>query len=111
MSFKSYQISLKDRGRIVIPAALRREAGFSEEVELIAVPIAEGGFTVKSRQQILDSLWEKTLSKDPKDLVSEYVVSSEAASAARLYELEHPRIGTKSEVATREAQILKALGL
>ena len=111
MTAHSYQISLKDRGRIVIPAGLRREAGFSEEVELVATSIAGGGFIVRSRQQILDSLWEKTLSSGVKDVVSEFVSEREIAALVRLQELEHPHIGSQSEIAARETKILIALGL
>ena len=108
---QSYNIPLNNRGEIVIPAGLRREAGFSEEVELVATSIAEGGFIVRSRQQILDSLWEKTLSSGVKDVVSEFVIEREISAQVRLQELEHPHIGSQSEIAAREAKILIALGL
>ena len=107
----SYNISLNNRGRIVIPAGLRREAGFYEDVELVATTIAQGGFIVRSRQQILDSIWEKTLSSSVKDVVSEFVTERETAAQVRLHELEHPHIGSQSELAARESKILKALGL
>ena len=111
MKPRSYNISFNNKGEIVMPAGLRREAGFSEEVELVATSIAEDGFIVRSRQQFLDSLWEKTLSSGVKDVVSEFVTEREAAAQVRLHELENPHIGTQSEVAARETKILIALGL
>ena len=111
MTIHSYQISLKDRGRIVIPAKLRREAGFSEEVELVATPLAEGGFIVKTRQQILESLWERSLSMGSVNAIGELLSERDAVTASRLNELENPVIASESELAEREGKILTALGL
>lgn len=111
MTIHSYQISIKDRGRIVIPVGLRREAGFSEEVELVATPLVTGGFTVRSRQQILESLWERTLAKGSEEVVSELLTERDGAAVSRLYELENPKIASESELAAREGEILAALGL
>lgn len=95
----------------MIPVSLRREAGFSEEVELVATPLTEGGFTVKTRQQILDSLWERVLSRDSVDVVNEFLSEKESAAVSRLHELENPVIASESELSAREGEILAALGL
>ena len=103
----SYQVSVKDRGRLLIPASLREQALLGDEVELIATPLPEGGFTVKTRQQILESFWNRVQTGDGVDLVSEHIRESSHEWEQRQYSLDNPTF----EILSEEAQHKKDLAL
>ncbi len=103
----SYQVSVKDRGRLLIPASLREQALLGDEVDLIATALPEGGFTVKTRQQILDSFWRRVQKEDGVDLVEEHVLESSNDWTQREYSLDNPTF----EILSEEAQHKKDLNL
>ena len=108
----SFQISVKDKGRVVIPAALRAEAGLGEEVQLIATALPEGGFIVKTRQQILRSLWDQSLEKNDGDVVIDFLHSRQAEATQRHHDLMNPVFPNLSaeQQSKQDADILAKLG-
>ena len=110
---RSYQVSVKDRGRLLIPASLREQALLGDEVELIATPLPEGGFTVKTRQQILESFWGQIQREDGADLVNEHIGESVHDWEQRQYSLDNPTFEILSEEAQHEKDValLAKMGL
>ena len=108
----SFTVSVKDKGRLVIPAALRAQAGLGDEVELIATPLPGGGFSVKTRQQILESL--RTPNKDLVDdaVVIDFLRSRDEAEQARFQFLMNPVVLelSEQEQEAKDAATLAKLG-
>lgn len=108
----SFQISIKDKGRLVIPATLRAESGIGEEVELVATALPEGGFVVKTRQQILQSL--RTPNTDLVDdaIVIDFLRSRDEAEQARFQFLMNPVVLelSEQEQEAKDAATLAKLG-
>ena len=48
---RSYGVVMGDRGRVVIPAAVRAEAGFEEGAKLVLMPTASG-LVLMTREQL-----------------------------------------------------------
>lgn len=55
----TYRLSVKDKGRTVLPAALQRECGFAPGSELLARPIGNGQFIVESAEAVLERIWSQ----------------------------------------------------
>jgi len=108
----SFQISIKDKGRLVIPATLRAESGIGDEVELVATVLPEGGFVVKTRQQILESL--RTPNTDLVDdaVVIDFLRSRDEAEQARFQFLMNPVVLelSEQEQEAKDAATLAKLG-
>ena len=109
----SFRLSVKDKGRLLIPAALRVQSGLGDEVELVATPLPEGGFTIKTRQQILDALRTPNTDLVGDEVVIDFLRSRDEAEQARYQFLMNPVIPELSEVeqSQKENAILAKLGL
>lgn len=109
----SYRVSVKDRGRLLIPASLREQALLGDEVELVATPLPGGGFTVKTRQQILESFWSRVQKEDGVDLVEEQIRESSIDWEQRQYSMDNPAFEILSEEAQhkKDLAILAKMGL
>ncbi len=53
-----FRLSVKDKGRTVLPVALQRECGFGPGVDLFARPLGAGRFVVETADAVLDRIWE-----------------------------------------------------
>ena len=56
---QSFQVFANNRGVLVIPRSLRELAQLGDEDNLVATPLPGGGFTVKTRRQILEAFWSR----------------------------------------------------
>ena len=97
----SYRILVKEKGRAVLPAALRQVCAFDVGDELIAVPVGPGRFMVETRQAVLDRIgqglpdgegtagtedleaWRQHSEEGRRGRLDSAVVSDPAASDAR----------------------------
>ena len=106
-----FQLSVKDKGRMVIPVALRKEACLADAETLVATVLPDGGFTVRTREQILNSLWAQALEPESQDLASAHIRESAISYAQRSHELDNPSISNHDLSDSEEAAILAKLGL
>ncbi len=108
----SFTVSVKDKGRLLIPAALRAQAGLGAEVELIATPLPDGGFSVKTRKQILEALRSPATDLVEPEVIIDFLRSREEAETARHHFLMNPLLPDLSQEkqAEQDATILAKLG-
>lgn len=107
----TYKLSIKDKGRTVIPSALRREADLSDAVDLVATALPDGGFVVKTRAQILTSFWAGLPQDRSGDLVAELLEDRAAQAADRTRVLDSPELPSAEEWEAKSASLLQKLGL
>jgi bifunctional DNA-binding transcriptional regulator/antitoxin component of YhaV-PrlF toxin-antitoxin module len=109
----SFTINVKDKGRLLIPAALRAQAGLGDAVELIATPLQSGGFTVKTRQQILESLRAPNTDLVDDAVVIDFLRSRDEVEQTRFQFLMNPVLPelSEQEQEAKDAATLVKLGL
>lgn len=106
----SFALRIDDRGRIALPAALRRASGLSEGQEVVAVVDADGRIVISSADRLMDQLREACARMGQRDAVDDLQSWREESEADRLHRLEHPIIDPKG--ATRRGrELLTELGL
>ncbi len=106
----SYPLRIGDRGRIVLPAALRRESGFAEGQELLAIVQDDGSILLESRDRLMNELraaCERMGQRGAIDDLTEWRITSDAD---RLSRLEQPT--PDSAAAAKQGQaLLSDLGI
>jgi len=55
----TFRLSVKDKGRTVLPIGLQRACGFAPGAELLARPLGNGRFLVESSDAVLSRIWER----------------------------------------------------
>jgi bifunctional DNA-binding transcriptional regulator/antitoxin component of YhaV-PrlF toxin-antitoxin module len=102
----SYELEIKDKGRVVFPSAFRTACGFDVGTHLRARPIGPGQAIVETTDVVLERLWSGAPS-EPSGAVDELWRwrASEASELGRTAEVE--------DTASNEAgdRLLRALGL
>ena len=106
----AFPLRIGDRGRIVLPAALRRASGLSEGQDVVAVVEEDGRIVISAADRLMDQLREACARMGQRDAVSDLNQWREESEAARLHRLEHPDIDPKG-AARRGRQLLTELGL
>lgn len=108
---RGFQLSLKDKGRTVIPTGLRRAGHFEEAEELIAIPLPEGGFVAKTRMQVLEELWSSLPEAGAETAVDELLRHRAEDEAAHIHRLDHPELPSEQEWELKSAGLYSKLGL
>lgn len=106
----TYHLTVGDRGRIVLPAALRAECGIAAGVELIATVDADGGIAIASGDALLAKLERAralVAGRDGSDDLREWRGRTEAEREERL---ERPA-ASPADAAARGRELLDLLGL
>jgi len=106
----SFALRIGERGRIVLPAALRRASGLTEGQEVVAVVDADGRIVISSADRLMDQLREACARMGQRDAVDDLQSWREESEADRLHRLEHPIIDSKG-AARRGRELLTELGL
>ncbi len=88
----TYPLRIGDRGRIVLPAALRRESGFAEGQELLAIVQDDGSILLKSRDRLMHELRAACERMGQRDATDDLRDWRTASDADRLSRLEHPAL-------------------
>ena len=107
---KAYQIEVRDKGRIVMPAELRREYGLDSGTPLSVLDLGDGDMLLSTREAVYRRMWSGTEASDATDGVStlhEWRQESDARRAAQL-DLVHEETGEENMAALH---LLAALGL
>lgn len=106
----AFPLRIGDRGRIVLPAALRRASGISEGQEVIAVVEDDGRIVISAANRLMDQLREACARMEQRDGIADLRAWRAESEAARLERLEHPEIDPTT-VARRGRELLADLGI
>ena len=106
----AFPLRIGDRGRVVLPAALRRASGISEGQEVIAVVEDDGRIVISAADRLMDQLREACARMGQRDGVADLRTWRAESEAARLDRLENPEIDPKT-VARRGRELLADLGI
>ena len=106
----SFALRIDDRGRIVLPAALRRASGLAEGQEVVAVVDADGRIVISTADRLMDQLREACARMGQRDAASDLEGWRDESEADRLHGLEHPIIDSKG-AERRGRELLTELGL
>lgn len=107
----TYRLSVKDKGRVVLPVALQRACGFAPGAELVARPIGKGTFVVESTDAVLERIWSRLPEGASGDAVGALEDWRAASGEVRRAALESPALAPEEESEGRAAQLLAELGL
>ncbi len=110
-STSSFVLSVKAKGRTVLPAGLRDACGFAVGDELRARPISDGTFVVESHDAILARLRSGRAGETPTGGVEEVVRLRREADAARDAQLMASPQSDDETLARRETELTQLLGL
>ena len=106
----SFALRIDDRGRIVLPAALRHVSGLAEGQEVVAVVDADGRIVISTADRVMDQLREACARMGQRDAASDLESWRDESEADRLHRIEHPVIDTKG-AERRGRELLTELGL
>ena len=108
----SYRVSVENMDHLLIPADLLVQAGLGEGVDLVATALEEGGFFVKTRQQILESLRRPESERVDEVASGDLLSGREAADWERHHALMNPTFPelTEEEQSKQDEAILAKLG-
>jgi len=107
----AYRVTVKDKGRVVLPVALQRVCGFGPGDELIARPLGPGRFIVESTDAVLERIWSRAPHGAPVGATESLESWRAASEAARRAELESPHVPSEMESNRRSARLLSEFGL
>ncbi|MGI9186356.1 MAG: AbrB/MazE/SpoVT family DNA-binding domain-containing protein [Gaiellales bacterium] len=105
-----YRLTVGDRGRIVLPAAMRRACGIDQGHELIAAVDDAGRISIDTRGALLDKLRNARTQLNDASGVDSLREWRETSDAERFHRLEHPTIDPEG-ADERGRQLLQRLGL
>ncbi len=105
-----FHFEVKDKGRVVLPAALRAECAIDTGTELVARSVAPGCFIVETMDVVLDRIWAGATDSGVEAVVDLERWHTEA-DAARWERLSSEPADDDGESAARSAAALHALGL
>ena len=106
----SFALRIDGRGRIVLPAALRRASGLAEGQEVVAAVDADGRIVISTADRLMDQLREACARMGQRDAASDLEGWRDESEADRLHRLEHPIIDSKG-AERRGRELLTELGL
>jgi len=105
-----YRLSVKDKGRMVLAAGLRRECGFAAGADLTARPPGPGQFIVEMAEAVLDRIWRGAPADGPGGAVADVAAWRTRSDSERMSALS---AGVRDEDDTTSdpgAELLHRLG-
>ena len=105
-----YRLTVGDRGRIVLPAAMRRACGIDKGHELIAAVDGDGRISIDTRGALLEKLRTARLRLNDTSGVDDLREWRGTSDAERFHRLEHPTMDPEG-ADERGRQLLQRLGL
>ena len=107
----TYRISVKHKGRAVLPVGLQKACGFAPGDDLVARPLGQGRFIVESSSAIMERIWSHVPNDGADDATASLEQWRVTSTEARRAELEHPVVGSTAESRRRGAALLAEFGL
>lgn len=106
-----FQLSVKVKGRTVLPVGLQRACGFAPGAKLVARPLGRGCFVVETREAVLERIWAGNSQNTTADGVADLARWRQMSDADRWERLASPEFPAEEVSAERANQLLSALGL
>lgn len=106
-----FQLSVKVKGRTVLPVGLQRACGFAPGAKLVARPLGKGCFVVETREAVLERIWAGIPHNTTTDGVADLARWRQIADAERWERLASPEFPAEEVSKERANQLLDALGL
>ena len=106
----SFVLSVKAKGRTVLPAGLRDACGFGTGTTLRARPIGAGSFVVESQDAILARLRDGRPRDEVTEGVDDLIRWRQETEAARHTRLMEEPVVDETMLDTREAELLARIG-
>ncbi len=106
----TFPLRIDSRGRITLPAALRRASEITVGQDVIAVVDGDGRITISTSDGLIRQLRETCARMGSCNGTSDLRRWRKESEAERLHRLEHPRIDPK-DAARRGRELLVELGL
>jgi bifunctional DNA-binding transcriptional regulator/antitoxin component of YhaV-PrlF toxin-antitoxin module len=107
----TFRLSVKEKGRTVLPAGLQRACGFAPGAELVARPLGQGRFLVESTDAVLSRIWERAADGATVEGVADLSMWRADADAQRWEQLEAAELPPEDVSRERAADLLAELGL
>lgn len=107
----TFRLSVKDKGRTVLPIGLQRACGFAPGAELVARPLGEGRFLVESTDAVLARIWERAAASDTEDAIAALHTWRAGTDTRRWDQLEAAELPSEEVSQERAANLLADLGL
>ena len=107
----TFRLSVKEKGRTVLPMGLQRACGFGPGSELVARPLGNGQFLVESIDAILSRIWERATNDSTEDGFAALSAWRTDAGTQRWDRLDAPELPPEDVSRERAAGLLAELGL
>jgi len=106
-----FQLSVKEKGRTVLPVGLQRACGFAPGAKLVARPLGNGSFVVETRETVLERIWAGNSQSTTTDGVGDLARWRQVADTQRWERLASSDLPAEEISSERAIQLLRALGL
>lgn len=103
---KGYSISIKEKGRTLLPVALQRAGNFGPGDTLIAQVNDDGDIVLVNRRRLLEKLWESIEVSDDSDAVEDLKKVRVEGDVARRERLENIEIQDEKDLMERTSALL-----
>ena len=107
----TFRLSVKEKGRTVLPIGLQRACGFAPGAELVARPLGDGRFLVESTDAVLSRIWERATDDSTEDGVAALNAWRAHAGTRRWDRLDAAELPPDDVSRKRAADLLAELGL
>lgn len=107
----TYRISVKHKGRAVLPVGLQQACGFAPGDDLVARPLGQGRFLVESSSAIMERIWSQVPHGGTDDAEKSFDEWRAESDDARRAELDAPMVGSTAASRRRGAALLAEFGL
>jgi bifunctional DNA-binding transcriptional regulator/antitoxin component of YhaV-PrlF toxin-antitoxin module len=106
---KGYAITIKEKGRTLLPVALQKAANFGPGDIFIARVNEDGEILLVNRRRVLERMWASMEPSDDFDAVTDLKKARVAGDAARRQRLESFEVADEKELEERTAALLARL--
>lgn len=107
---RGYAITIKEKGRTLLPSALQRAGNFGPGDTLIAQINDDGDIVLVNRRRVLEKLWASMEVSDDSDAVADLKQTRIEGDAARLERLVNFEIHDEKDLMDRTFALLARTG-
>lgn len=103
---KGYSVSVKEKGRILLPVALQRAGNFGPGDTFIAQVNDEGDIVLVNRRRVLERMWASMEVPEDLDAVADLKKVRVAGDTARRQRLENFEVQDEKDLMERTTALL-----